>query len=288
LEGFFEYMQLEKGLSSNTIKSYHTDIKQFVLYLSEKKITLFDLSHDEAKSYIKQLSIKSVSSKSIARKLSALRQLYLFLQREYGLKENVFLKLDAPKYQKSLPKPLSEEQVDLLLRQPDVETELGMRDKAMLELMYAAGLRVTELIHLGVNQVNLNQGLVRVTGKGGKERLVPITDISSSWIEKYLKNYRESSTGNRSFAFVSARKKPITRQAFWYRVKFYASQANIYPAPSPHMLRHSFATHLLNHSADLRVVQMLLGHSDLSTTQIYTLVAKEGLKKIHSEHHPRG
>ncbi|MCF6301228.1 MAG: tyrosine-type recombinase/integrase, partial [Proteobacteria bacterium] len=192
------------------------------------------------------------------------------------------------KYERVLPRPLSMSNVDLLLNQPDQTTEIGMRDKAMLELMYASGLRVSELVGLGLNNINLNSGFIRVTGKGGKERLVPFGDECMDCLEKYLQKYRSSSVVMNSFAFVSQQKKPITRQAFWYRVKHYALQANITPLPSPHVLRHSFATHLLNNSADLRVVQMLLGHSDLSTTQIYTMVAKEKLKKLHVKHHPRG
>jgi integrase/recombinase XerD len=184
---------------------------------------------------------------------------------------------------------MSEEKVSLLLDQPDVESSMGLRDKTMLELMYATGIRVTELIQLKFNQINLNQGVLRVVGNGGKERLIPMGELSIEWLQKYI-NYNQQSfyRQGQNFLFYSQKGTVMTRQAFWYRVKKYAKLAEIFPLPSPHVLRHSFATHLLNHSADLRVVQLLLGHSDLSTTQIYTLVAKEKLKQLHSQHHPRG
>lgn len=288
LSQFLIYLKLEKGFSSHSVSSYRTDISQFSVFLSTSKLTLFEVKTETANLFIKHLNQRSLSSKSIARKISSLRQFYLYLQRQHLLTDNPFNAVALPKISRSVPKPMSESQVELLLNQPDTACVLGLRDKTMLELMYATGMRVSELVNLKVNQLNLNQGVVRVLGKGGKERLIPLGELSMDWLQRYISASTKQIQKHAGSLFINQKGSVMTRQAFWYRIKKYAHLASINPAPSPHVLRHSFATHLLNHSADLRVVQMLLGHSDLSTTQIYTLVAKEKLKQIHAHHHPRG
>ncbi len=289
LDQFLSYLKLEKGFSSHSVNSYKTDCRQYVNHLHSSNLNLQTADKHEADNYIKLLNQKRLSAKTIARKISALKQFYLYLQKTKQLAENAFDAVVLPKVARSIPKPMSEQQIDKLLDQPAVETTLGLRDRTMLELMYATGMRVSELVGLKINQLNLNQGLVRVTGKGGKERLIPFGEICQEWINRFLKhNLPSLQSRSDGSLFMNQKGSVMTRQAFWYRIKKYATQAGIKPAPSPHVLRHSFATHLLNHSADLRVVQMLLGHSDLSTTQIYTMVAKEKLKNIHASHHPRG
>ncbi len=288
VDQFLTYLKLEKGFSSHSVSSYRTDIIQFIAFLNTIERSVFDIEVNAANKYVKQLNQRQLSSKSIARKISSTRQFYLYLQRQHIVSDNPFNAVVLPKISRSIPKPMSESQVELLLNQPDSETPMGLRDKTMLELMYATGMRVSELVNLKVNQLNLNQGVVRVLGKGGKERLIPLGELSVDWLERYITVNTGKIQLHAGHLFINQKGSVMTRQAFWYRIKKHAIQANINPAPSPHVLRHSFATHLLNHSADLRVVQMLLGHSDLSTTQIYTLVAKEKLKQIHAHHHPRG
>ncbi|WP_395374368.1 site-specific tyrosine recombinase XerD [Marinicella sp. W31] len=288
LDSFIQTLKLEKGLSSNTLNSYRTDVNQFGVFADSKKIDFSSADLADAETYVGTLFDKGLSAKSVARKISAIRHFYNYLKTSGVTDNQAFARLRLPKLGKTVPKPLSEDQVTLLLEQPDIKTTIGLRDSAMFELMYAAGLRVSELVALQLNQINLNQGTVRVLGKGSKERLIPIGEVAVSVLQHYLQEYRASIQVNHAYVFVSTRLTKMTRQAFWYRVKVYAKNCSIYPLPSPHMLRHSFATHLLNHSADLRVVQMLLGHSDLSTTQIYTLVAKENLLNLHKKHHPRG
>jgi integrase/recombinase XerD len=222
--------------------------------------------------------------------LSSLRRLYEYLLREDQIKQNPVSNIDAPRLGRSLPKTLTEVEVEALLDAPDTEQAAGVRDKTMLELLYATGLRVSELVGLTVQQVNLRQGVVRVTGKGNKERLVPMGEEANAWLEQYLNSARSEilNHGLSDAMFPSNRGKAMTRQTFWHMIKRYAQIADIRKTLSPHVLRHAFATHLINHGADLRVVQMLLGHSDISTTQIYTYVARERLKDLHAEHHPRG
>lgn len=285
---FLSYLKLEKGFSSHSISSYRTDVTQFSQSISFNYSDLLTLSVDEANAFVKQLNRRKLSAKTIARKISSLRQFYRYLQTTLLVEDNPFTQVILPKLTRSIPKPMSEKQVEVLLNQPKIETPLGLRDKTMLELMYATGMRVSELVNIRINQVNLNQGVVRILGKGGKERLIPMGEVCIEWLERFIKTNTRSIQSHSGYLFINQKGSVMTRQAFWYRVKKYASEASIQPAPSPHVLRHSFATHLLNHSADLRVVQMLLGHSDLSTTQIYTLVAKEKLKEIHANHHPRG
>ncbi len=289
ITAFFYYMKLEKGLSDNTVKSYASDIRQFILYVDDKHLDFLQIQQKHITAYLKRLKKQALSDKSIARKVSSIKRLYWFFLKNKIIKDNPFVSIVQPKTSKSIPKPLSEKQIELLLDSPNINDHIGYRDKTMLELMYATGLRVSELVTLKLMEINLNQGLIRVTGKGQKQRIVPLGEYANECIEKYIKIHRDHSLkrNNSPYVFLSNRGDKMTRQAFWYRIKKYASECGIFPLPSPHMLRHSFATHLLNHGADLRAVQMLLGHSNVSTTQIYTLVSKEKLKKIHAKHHPR-
>ena len=287
---FFYGLKLEKGLSKNTIESYQSDLNQYFSFIDIHKLDILLINEIEIQNFIKQLRITNLATKSIARKLSSIKQFYLYLLKSKLIKTNPFANINQPKSPSSIPKPLSEMQIEQLLSSPDEKTILGYRDKTMFELMYATGIRVSEIIQLSIMQVNLNQGVIKVNGKGEKERLIPIGEYASDYLQEYLISKRSYllKTKQSNYLFLSNRGTNMTRQTFWHCVKKYASICGIYPLPSPHMLRHSFATHLLNHGADLRVVQMLLGHSNISTTQIYTLVAKEKLKKIHQKHHPRG
>ncbi len=290
LDEFTRWLLLEKGLSGNSISSYRGDLQPFFQFLETRNASPLTLNVDDALAFRAQLSQQGYKASTLARKLSALRQFYRFLLVKKHVSENPFAAQRTPKLSKSLPKPLSEADIDALLQAPDVSEITGLRDKTMLEVMYAAGLRVSELVALKLGQVNLNRGLLRIHGKGNKERLVPLGEVAVEALENYLSvragNQQARQAGD--WVFLSQKGGPLTRQAFWYRIKKYASQCGLSPLPSPHQLRHSFATHLLNHGADLRVVQMLLGHTDLSTTQIYTQVANSALKSTHKKHHPRG
>lgn len=298
IEGFLERIWSELGLADNTLSSYRNDLEQFASWLAARlpASSLISCGREELFAYLAARSQplpgrkRGYSARSTARLLSALRHFYRLLQRDGHISEDPTLLVDAPKLPRSLPKALAESEVESLLRAPP-DTSLGLRDRAMLELMYATGLRVSELVGLRADQVNLRQGVLRVTGKGGKERLVPIGEEASDWLQRYLGESRPVLVkGARVDAlFVTARRAGMSRQMFWNLVKKHALAVGIASQRiSPHVLRHSFATHLLNHGADLRALQMLLGHSSLSTTQIYTLVAKEGLKRLHQQHHPRG
>ncbi|MBI2778981.1 MAG: site-specific tyrosine recombinase XerD [Gammaproteobacteria bacterium] len=287
IEVFLDAIWMERGLSANTLAAYRTDLAGFAAWLVPQGKALMSAGPGDLSGYM--ATRKHV--RSMARLLSCLRRFYQYLVREGRLEADPSALIDAPRLGRPLPKSLTETEVESLLDAPPTEEVLGLRDRAMLELLYASGLRVSELVSAGVAQVNLSQGVVRITGKGGKERLVPIGEESLLWLERYLREGRpELLKGRQSGAmFVTQRGAAMTRQAFWYLIKRYAQQVGIAAARiSPHTLRHSFATHLLNHGADLRVLQMLLGHSDLSTTQIYTHVAKERLKSLHARHHPRG
>ncbi len=290
ITAFLSYLKLEKGLSINTISSYESDVNQFLTFLDESNIDYLLLNSKIIHNFLSYIKMSGNSTKSSARKLSSLRQFYQYLLRKKHIKINPFHSILQPKIGTSVPKPLSEEDIMKLLNAADKNTPIGFRDKSMIELMYATGLRVSELVNLTTLQVNLNQGTLKVLGKGNKERLIPMGEYASDYLYKYLSIHRKSflKKGQSDYVFLSNRGKAMTRQTFWYSIKKYAKACDIYPLPSPHMLRHSFATHLLNYGADLRVVQMLLGHSNVSTTQIYTLVAKEKLKEIHKKHHPRG
>ncbi len=290
LEQFINTVWLEKGLSQNTVDSYRNDLKRLILWVEKQELSLQSLSMADLQDYQAWLVENAYKATSRARMLSAIRALFRFLLREKIRSDDPTALLISPKLPKRLPKDLSEAQVEALLEAPDGNNPIELRDKAMLELLYATGLRVTELVSLTMENISLRQGMVRVIGKGSKERLVPMGENAVEWIETFFTHGRSELLGEQTsdVVFPSKRAKAMTRQTFWHRIKHYASIAGIdADTLSPHVLRHAFATHLLNHGADLRVVQMLLGHSDLSTTQIYTHVATERLKLIHKEHHPR-
>jgi len=293
---FLERAWSELGLADNTLESYRLDLQGFSRWLAPNGHSLASCDREWLQRHLGERSAKGGSTgrgykaRSNARLLSTLRHFYRLLVREGRVAADPTLLLDAPKLPRSLPKALSEREIEALLHAP-AETPLGLRDRAMLELMYATGLRVSELVGIAAAQVNLRQGVLRVLGKGGKERLVPLGDEAAHWLTRYVGEARPVLLrGGRSDAlFVSNRRAAMTRQMFWTLVKKHALRAGIAATRiSPHVLRHSFATHLLNHGADLRALQLMLGHSSLSTTQIYTLVAKEGLKRLHERHHPRG
>jgi len=287
---FLDGLWLEKGLSDNTLKAYRSDLRAFSRWVETNSLTVLQVLPEHINRYLVFLAETGRSARSQARLLSCLRQLYIYLIREQFITSDPTALIPLPKVGRLLPKYLSEKDVDALINAPDTATVLGLRDRAMLEIIYASGLRVSELVELQLSQLNLRQGVVRVQGKGDKQRLVPFGEQASEWLEKYLTESRGEllkQTQSDSL-FVTNRKKLMTRQAFWHLIKKYAFQAGINTELSPHTLRHAFATHLLNHGADLRVVQMLLGHSDISTTQIYTHIAQARLDNIHAEHHPRG
>jgi len=290
VDQFLDAIWAERGLSRNTLQSYRYDLGRLA---EQQRIAGRDLIAASREDLLHFLAVQlraGRSPRSLSRYLSGFRQFYRWLLREGRIPEDPTALIESPKLGRGLPKALSEQRVTALLEAPPVEKPLGLRDRTMLELMYASGLRVSELVGLELASLNLNQGVVRIMGKGGKERLVPLGEEAMSWLQRYLREARPELMGGQSspLVFVTARKGGMTRQAFWYAIRKYALAAGIGQAVSPHMLRHSFATHLLNHGADLRVVQLLLGHSDLSTTQIYTHIAREGLKQLHSKHHPRG
>jgi integrase/recombinase XerD len=290
IEWFLDNLWAERGLSDNSLQSYHHDLRHLQDRLAARGKPVSEATREDLLAILAAEMQQGKSPRSLSRYLSAYRQFYRWLVREGKIGSDPVALIESPKTGRGLPKALTEEQVETLLRAPDTATTMGMRDKAMLELMYATGLRVSELVHLELANINLNQGVVRVIGKGQKERLVPIGDEAHESLKNYLSSGRpELLQGVQTDSvFVTTRKSGMTRQAFWYMLRRYASACGITRKLSPHMLRHSFATHLLNHGADLRVVQLLLGHSDLSTTQIYTHIAREGLKRMHEAHHPRG
>ncbi len=291
IDSFLDNLWLEKGLSDNTLSSYRNDLASFDAWLQERNLTLLSVSRVHLLQYLSHRLEKGLKARSTARMLSCLRGLYAYLLRENQLAEDPTLRIENPKLGRPLPASLSERDVEMLLAAPDVSTPLGLRDRAMLEVLYACGLRVSELIQLRMNQVNTRQGVVRVVGKGSKERLVPLGEEAMNWIARFVKEGRNALLANNlheDILFPSSRGTEMTRQTFWYRIKEHARKASIGRKLSPHTLRHAFATHLLNHGADLRVVQLLLGHSDLSTTQIYTHIANLRMQELHREHHPRG
>jgi len=287
---FLDALWLEKGLSDNTLQAYRSDLLAFSKWLAQDKLDLIVVLPEHINRYLAFLVDKNRSTRSQARLLSSLRQLYAYLIREAQLRVDPTALIPLPKIVRKLPTHLTENDVDTLINAPDTTTVLGLRDRAMLEVIYASGLRVSELVGLQLNQLNLRQGVVRVQGKGNKQRLVPLGEQAVGWLENYLVESRLEllKQAQSDSLFVTNRKKAMSRQAFWYLIKRYALQAGIKESLSPHTLRHAFATHLLNHGADLRVVQMLLGHSDISTTQIYTHIAQARLESIHAKHHPRG
>lgn len=287
---FLDGLWVECGLSDNTLAAYQTDLRLFSTWVQKHHKTLLTAESSDISLYLANRLAQGISARSSARFLSSLKRFYIFSIREGNMVEDPTAIIEAPKLGRSLPSTLSEGDVESLLNSPSISTALGYRDRAMLELLYASGLRVSELVGLKLSEINFRQGLVRVTGKGNKERLVPVGEEALVWLQAFIDQWRLGILGTKKtdFVFPTNRGTGMTRQAFWYAIKRYATKAGINKDISPHTLRHAFATHLLNHGADLRVVQMLLGHSDLSTTQIYTHIAKERLKDIHEKFHPRG
>ena len=291
VERYLDNLWMERGLSENTLAAYRRDLSLYDEWLVEQTSeSLLTAGSSQIQSYLGLKLRQGASPRSSARFLSAARSFYRWALREGHIVEDPTLRIESPKQGRPLPKSLSETDVERLLGAPDLELALEFRDRTMLEMLYACGLRVSELVGLQVEQVGLNQGIVRVLGKGGKERLVPMGEEALDWLTQYMRGPRiELLKGQSSnVLFPSNRSREMTRQTFWYRIKLYGERAGIQTHLSPHTLRHAFATHLLNHGADLRVVQMLLGHSDLSTTQIYTHVAKQRMQELHEHHHPRG
>jgi integrase/recombinase XerD len=290
IDEFCDTLWLEDGLAKNTLEAYRRDLTLFASWLqAEHGKNLYAVQADDLNAYFaaRHAGTKATSAN---RRLAVLKRFYQLALRQDKVSADPCLKMKSAKQPPRFPKTLSEAQVEALLAAPDVTTALGLRDRTMLELMYASGLRVTELVLLKSIEVGMNEGVLRVTGKGSKTRLIPFGEEARSWIERYLKEARSAILDGQidDALFVTARGGPMTRQMFWTLIKKYTLKAGIHAPLSPHTLRHAFATHLLNHGADLRVVQLLLGHSDISTTQIYTHVARERLKKLHAMHHPRG
>ncbi len=292
LDEFCDAIWLEDGLAKNTLESYRRDLTQYAAWLdkAQGRGLLQAVEADISLYLVYLLQQRHARATSTARGLSSLKRFYRFATREQRMAEDPTLRIDTPKRAPRFPKSLSEGDVESLLATPAVETPLGLRDRAMLEVLYATGLRVSELVGLKVAEVSLDMGVVRVFGKGNKERLVPLGEEAASWLVRYTAESRPGLLARKSSGalFVTARGTGMTRQAFWHLIKRYGTRSIPDKALSPHVLRHAFATHLINHGADLRVVQLLLGHADISTTQIYTHVARERLKKLHQQHHPRG
>jgi integrase/recombinase XerD len=289
IDSFIEYLAIERSAPENTITAYESDLADFFLWLDESGITIEGVQGGDLARYTSHCTSKKLKATSIGRRLSTIRQFYRFLLEEGVVDADPTRDLAIPKRGKYLPGVLSHEEVDRLLAAPDITTPLGIRDKAMLELIYATGLRVTELVGLKLPNLNLHVGYLICMGKGDKERLVPMGETARRWVKEYIDLVRPSLVRSASdVLFCSNRGKAMSRQNFWYMIKRYALVAGILKPISPHSLRHSFATHLLTGGADLRSVQMMLGHADISTTQIYTHVTSTRLKKIHEQYHPRG
>ena len=292
IDQFTDSLWLSDGLAKNTVESYRRDIVQLDSWLKKSSRAAIDqVDAEDLQAFLAhRFEDRHASPRSTARLTSAMKRFYQFLILENLVAEDPSLRLQSPKLTRGLPKSLSEHHVDALLAAPDANTALGLRDKAMLETLYASGLRVTELVTLKVAQLSLEMGVVRVMGKGSKERLVPLGESAADVIQQYRKTARIELLGGQKSddLFVTGRGRAMTRQMFWHLIKRHALTAGIRAPISPHTLRHAFATHLINHGADLRVVQLLLGHADITTTQIYTHVARERLKQIHAQHHPRG
>lgn len=288
IEQFLDSVWVEQGLSDNTLSAYGSDLRIFAKWLKGKP--MLEVDGAVLSEFLSCRHKEKISSRSTARILSSLRRFYGYYIRENRIQTDPTALIASPHIGKPLPGSLSEQDVELLLAAPEVSNSLGFRDRTMLEVLYATGLRVSELVNLKFEHISFRQGVVRIIGKGSKERLVPVGEEAMSWLERYVNQARQAILGQRQtdYLFVTNRAENMTRQAFWHIIKRYAKKAGIDKELSPHTLRHAFATHLLNHGADLRVVQLLLGHSDLSTTQIYTHIARERLKELHSKYHPRG
>ena len=290
IESFLDMLWVERGLSENTLSAYRNDLFKLTQWLNQKSTLLLKAQREDLLSYLADRVSQGVQVRTTARMLSSLRRFYQYMLREGRTDNDPTALIEAPRMGRPLPKSLTEKEVESLLLAPNVEDPMGMRDRTMMEVLYATGLRVTELVGLKLSQLNLRMGVVRITGKGNKERLAPLGEEAIFWLEQYLNGPRDDiMKGHVTEAvFPTRRGSAMTRQMFWHIIKRYAQHSQVKKELSPHTLRHSFATHLINNGADLRSVQMLLGHSDLSTTQIYTHVARERLKRLHEEHHPRG
>ncbi|WP_461481346.1 site-specific tyrosine recombinase XerD [Porticoccus sp.] len=290
VDTFLDVLWMEKGLGQNTLDAYRRDLTAFAAWLGQSGSSLSRASGSDIQRYLAHRFQQGISARSAARQLSCLRGFYRYLLRENRIQGDPTALVENPKLGRPLPKSLTEADVEALLAQSDTAAVLGLRDRTMLEVLYATGLRVSELVGLTLHQANLRQGVVRVFGKGGKERLVPMGEEALSWLARYIREARPLLLGavQSDVMFPSNRARQMTRQTFWHSIKRYAKGAGIEKPLSPHTLRHAFATHLLNHGADLRVLQLLLGHSDLSTTQIYTHIASTRIKSLHAQHHPRG
>ena len=285
LRSFLNYLLVDKGLSNNTVKAYEADISSFFQWLDNEDLKYKNLQEDHINQYISFLFQRKMRSSSVNRKISSIKSFYIFLVKRNFVKNSPLNDLVTPKQEKYLPESMSEAEVDKLLNSPDVANKIENRDKAMIEMLYATGMRISELVNLKMTDVDMKRCVVKVFGKGSKERLVPFGETALDSLRSYL-NEREQSSSKE--IFLSNRGKKMTRVAFWQRVKVYLIRENLKNSISPHTLRHAFATHLLNRGADLRSVQLLLGHSDLSTTQIYTHIAKQRLSDVLKKHHPRG
>mgnify|MGYP003333537070 FL=1 len=286
LRSFFNFLIIEKGLSKNTVKAYETDIKGFIKWINKNnKQSLLNIKESSVNQYISYLFSLKLKSSSVNRKISSLKSFYLFLLKKKLIRYSPFSEVISPKQEKYLPASMSESEVEKLLNSPDASKEIEQRDKAMIEMLYATGMRISELVNLKITDIDMNRSVIKVMGKGSKERLIPFGESASEALFNYLKIRKDSSSKE---VFISNRGKKITRVAFWQRIKVYLLRENLKISISPHTLRHAFATHLLNNGADLRSVQMLLGHSDISTTQIYTHIAKSRLSDMIKKHHPRG
>ena len=285
LRSFLNYLLVDKGLSNNTVKAYEADMLSFFQWLDNKDLKYKNLKEDHINQYISFLFQRKMRSSSVNRKISSIKSFYIFLVKRNFLKNSPLNDLVTPKQEKYLPESMSEAEVDKLLNSPDVANKIENRDKAMIEMLYATGMRISELVNLKITDIDMKRCVVKVFGKGSKERLVPFGETALDSLRSYL-NEREQSSSKE--IFLSNRGKKMTRVAFWQRVKVYLIRENLKNSISPHTLRHAFATHLLNRGADLRSVQLLLGHSDLSTTQIYTHIAKQRLSDVLKKHHPRG
>ena len=290
LQRFLDAVWTERGLSANTLAAYRADLTALGRWLEAHESALLKATRLDVLGFIAARVEGGSRPRSTARQLSSFRRFYRFMVREGLIAIDPTAQIAMPKIGRSLPKSLTEAEVDALLEAPAVTDPLGHRDRTMLEVLYATGLRVSELVSLELGQVNLNQGVMRVVGKGNRERLIPLGEEAVGWLQQFMRGPRVEILLERQtdYLFPTRRGDRMTRQAFWHIIKRYSKKAGVEKELSPHTLRHAFATHLLNHGADLRVVQMLLGHSDLSTTQIYTHVARERLKELHSQHHPRG
>ena len=285
LRSFLNYLLVDKGLSNNTAKAYEADISSFFQWLDNEDLKYKNLQEDHINQYISFLFQRKMRSSSVNRKISSIKSFYIFLVKRNFVKNSPLNDLVTPKQEKYLPESMSEAEVDKLLNSPDVSNNIENRDKAMIEMLYATGMRISELVNLKITDIDMKRCVVKVFGKGSKERLVPFGETALDSLKSYLNDREQSSSKE---IFLSNRGKKMTRVAFWQRVKVYLIRENLKNSISPHTLRHAFATHLLNRGADLRSVQLLLGHSDLSTTQIYTHIAKQRLSDVLKKHHPRG